>query len=432
MADAAEDVQRAFAIGFLPVIKEVADVLTKELGKPGTINALKGLGKALAGTLRSLISAAKQLPWEQIGTSLKIAGTGAKAILDAFLGLPPWIQTAVLTGWGLNKLTGGALSGIFTGLASGLIKGVLGMNAGVVNINAGVVNGGGIPGAGGKGGFLGGVGGLGKLLVGFTGVGLMALLASEFEDEIQGLSEELSAGWRGLVKDNFGIDIPTISPKDIEWPFGPKNTPTILPEIFGGNGLLGGTAGTPPRRPVPSASRPPPGIGGLGAPDRGGKRLLTGLGNLTSSMNTLNATLSKPKPTPKDAGGAPGAFRPVTKAVEAQKAELGNIKNSMATLNTKVATQTTQQTAELANIKNASATLNTTTNAGLVAATAATTAGNMLSVFQSASQVLARTPPRRRPTTPRRQRGLPDRPRQVRWQSPPAGSSGQSTRSTCP
>ena len=69
-------------------------------------------------------------------------GQGSKAALDLFTGLPPWVQTAVLTGWGLNKLTGGALGTIFTTLSTGLIKGVLGMNAGVVNINAGVVNGG--------------------------------------------------------------------------------------------------------------------------------------------------------------------------------------------------------------------------------------------------------------------------------------------------
>ena len=72
----------------------------------------------------------------------RLLGTGSKALLDAFLGLPPWVQTAVLTGWGLNKLTGGALGGIVGELAKGLIKGVLGINAGVVNINAATVTGG--------------------------------------------------------------------------------------------------------------------------------------------------------------------------------------------------------------------------------------------------------------------------------------------------
>ena len=52
--------------------------------------------------------------------------------------VPPWVQTAVLTGWGLNKLTGGAL-GYRAELGKGLIKGVLGMTAGVVHIKAGTV-----------------------------------------------------------------------------------------------------------------------------------------------------------------------------------------------------------------------------------------------------------------------------------------------------
>ena len=50
--------------------------------------------------------------------------------------LPPWVQTAVITGWGLNKLTGGALGGIVAELGKGLIKGVLGIKAGAVNITA--------------------------------------------------------------------------------------------------------------------------------------------------------------------------------------------------------------------------------------------------------------------------------------------------------
>jgi hypothetical protein len=80
---------------------------------------------------------------------MSMAGKGAKAAFDLFTGLPPWVQTAVITGWGLNKLTGGALGSIIGQLGSGLIKGVLGMNAGVVNINAAVVNGGGgLPGGG--------------------------------------------------------------------------------------------------------------------------------------------------------------------------------------------------------------------------------------------------------------------------------------------
>ena len=71
----------------------------------------------------------------------------------------------------MNKLTGGALSGIVGSLASGLIKGVLGINAGVVNLKAATVVGGGMGGAGaGAGGAV--AGGGAKSIVGRLGRGL--------------------------------------------------------------------------------------------------------------------------------------------------------------------------------------------------------------------------------------------------------------------
>jgi hypothetical protein len=147
--DAMEDARKALAVGFLPIITKVADKLSKLAADPKALASIEAFGKTLAGGLDSLISTAERLPWGAIGSSLQIAGMGAKAVLDAFVALPPWVQTAVLTGWGLNKLTGGALSGIVGELAKGLVKGILGINAGVVNINAAVVNGGGgaLPGA---------------------------------------------------------------------------------------------------------------------------------------------------------------------------------------------------------------------------------------------------------------------------------------------
>ena len=96
---------------------------------------------SISGSIGTIAESVKGLPWESIGNAARLLGTGSKALLDAFLGLPPWVQTAVLTGWGLNKLTGGALTGIVGQLASGLVKGILGINAGVVNINAGTVTG---------------------------------------------------------------------------------------------------------------------------------------------------------------------------------------------------------------------------------------------------------------------------------------------------
>jgi hypothetical protein len=143
--DVSEDAKRGLAEGFLPVITKVADKLKKGLADPATMAKIREFGKTLAGGLDSLLSIAERLPWGTIADSMRLAGAGARTLLDAFTKLPPWVQTAVITGWGLNKLTGGAIGGIVGELGKGLIRGVLGMNAGVVNINAAVVNGGGLP-----------------------------------------------------------------------------------------------------------------------------------------------------------------------------------------------------------------------------------------------------------------------------------------------
>lgn len=149
LADVSEDAKKALAEGFLPILEKVAGFLSKKLADPKVIDDIRTLGKGLADGFDKALSAAAKIPWGTIGDSMKLAGAGAKAALDLFTNLPPWVQTAVITGWGLNKLTGGAVGGIVGELGKGLIKGVLGMNAGVVNINAAVVNGGGggIPGA---------------------------------------------------------------------------------------------------------------------------------------------------------------------------------------------------------------------------------------------------------------------------------------------
>lgn len=184
--DTVRDAQRALAEGFLPVIEKVRDVLSKELAKPQTLANLREFGKNLASGLGHLIDIAMGLPWGAIGDALKLGGAGAKIILDAFMSMPPWVQTAIATGWGLNKLTGGAVTGIIGSLASGLIKGVLGINAGVVNIKAGAVvggAGGGVPGAPGA---AGGIGLLGKVFLIGEAIGLVAAVV--------GVQQEIAAG----------------------------------------------------------------------------------------------------------------------------------------------------------------------------------------------------------------------------------------------
>jgi hypothetical protein len=182
LGDVSEDAKKALAEGFLPVIERVADRLSTAVGDPKFIAGIREFGNTLAGGLDDLISIAEKLPWGTIGESLRIAGVGAKAVLTAFTSLPPWVQTAVLTGWGLNKLTGGALGGIVGELGKGLIKGVLGINAGVVHVNG--------PVAGGPGGVTGGKGGGG--IGGLIGAGVkIALPAALFVGVSEGIGQFL-------------------------------------------------------------------------------------------------------------------------------------------------------------------------------------------------------------------------------------------------
>lgn len=190
LSDTSEDARKALAEGFLPVIQKVADLLQGELAKPETMANIREFGNTLASGLDDLVDIARNLPWGTIGSSLKLAGEGAKTILGVFSSMPPWVQTAILTGWGLNKLSGGALGGIMGELGKGLIKGVLGMNAGVVNIRAGVVNGAG--GAGGAAGALGGSGKLGKAL-GALGIVTSVAGVVATQQEVSGQSSAQAA-----------------------------------------------------------------------------------------------------------------------------------------------------------------------------------------------------------------------------------------------
>jgi hypothetical protein len=283
--DAMEDARKALAVGFLPIITKVADKLSKLAADPKALASIEAFGKTLAGGLDKLISTAERLPWDAIGTSLQIAGMGAKAVLDAFVALPPWVQTAVLTGWGLNKLTGGALSGIVGELGKGLIKGVLGMNAGVVSIKAASVT------------VAGGVPGGGVTPVGGGGAGRLASLGSLImKVTIVGMAAEVAELIKGPVVQT-GIDIhdalgflPTIKPDDLPWPFGPKNTPTILPGFLTPNGILGGTA------PIPQPPDTNTGKGGKGnegptvrVPEN--PRLIEKMGVVATRQNISNERL---------------------------------------------------------------------------------------------------------------------------------------------
>lgn len=233
LKDAVEDAERALAIGFLPVIQEVATFLKTKLSDPKVIDAIKKLGTEGAGLLKDAFEGAKKIPWATIADAFKFMGTGAKAAFDIFSSMPEWVKTAVITGWGVNKLTGGALSGIITEIGKGLIKGVLGMTAGMVNVKAAsvtVIGGAGVPGVV-PGAIPGGPTSTAGKLLGIVSkvfiVGMAAELASEFVPKFDPAS--------------------TLPLQQLSWPWGPRDTPQLtgtLADILGPN-FLGGDAGMP-------------------------------------------------------------------------------------------------------------------------------------------------------------------------------------------
>lgn len=87
--------------------------------------AIERLGNDAANGFQAILGYAKRIPWEAIGDSLRVGAMFARTIMDALMAAPAWLQTAVVTGWGLNKLTGGALTGIAGSLTKAAVSKVL-------------------------------------------------------------------------------------------------------------------------------------------------------------------------------------------------------------------------------------------------------------------------------------------------------------------
>lgn len=219
LADVTEDAQRALAEGFLPVIEKVAKWLSTKFADPKVIADIRSFGGALAGAFDKALAFTQKIPWDSVKDAMTMAGKGAKAAFDMFTAMPPWVQTAVITGWGLNKLTGGAVGSIISQLGSGLIKGVLGMNAAVVNINAGIVNGGGgLPG-GGKGGLPGVPAAVGAAETGWAAGGVAGLAA--IAASIVG-SAAVAAAIIGIENRVTGTTSADIATRNTRGQFGPR------------------------------------------------------------------------------------------------------------------------------------------------------------------------------------------------------------------
>ncbi len=166
----------AITIGteLLPVFADLAEEGTAWLR--GHQPEIKAFAKDLAAGIREAVEWARKLDWDAIARALQSGAGAAKAIAEAFLGLPAPIQQLLATGFVANKVTGGAVGDV-AGLALKTVFRSLAIQAGVVNVSGGVVNGGGLPGGGGVP--AGGGGLLGSILK-VTIVGMAAGVIADF------------------------------------------------------------------------------------------------------------------------------------------------------------------------------------------------------------------------------------------------------------
>ena len=187
MNDAFEDGRKALAIGFLPVLKKVSTMLSAAVADPKTRQALEDFGTSLSGAFDDALEFAKTIPWGSIGNGLGMAAGFAKDLFNAFRSMPPEVQATLVALAGIEKVSGGALSG-FVGELGKFIGGGLKQifAAQVTVIGKSVIGGGGgLPVTGGKGGGIGGA--LGTVLK----VSLVAI-AAEAAIQLWGQKEEIS------------------------------------------------------------------------------------------------------------------------------------------------------------------------------------------------------------------------------------------------
>ena len=383
--DAVEDLQRTFAKALLPIIVKVADKLGKFLGDPKVVAAIEQAGVTLARVFDEMLSTAEKLPWKQIGQGLGVAKDAAKGLLDAFLSMPAWVQTLLIGGVVATKLP--VIGGLVSELGKGLIKGVLGINAGVVNLKAATVVGGGGPVPAGGGGAGGGSKGVGKIAsvlgrlgtaaftlgtVFIAGASLVAL-AQTFQGFITGVGEsqgDLQEKVNATNKQNYTETIANLKATNanLERMNGFEE---IIASGFGGGQITDNFEMAATRIVDAQGLTKDQTVAALAELKRSqkqAKELLLKTPKLDAAILTLERRLktgardrTPAKPLDKVDPRNKVGLGPLVKAGSEQRAELGNIKNAMATLNTKSAAQN----AELGNIKNATATLDTTTGTGL-------------------------------------------------------------------
>jgi hypothetical protein len=87
----------------------------------GMFSQIQAAAGDVAGSLGpAFIAALTSIPWSAVGDVFRIGATFARDALRLFTSAPDWVKAAVVTGWGLNKITGGNLANLLGDAGKGL------------------------------------------------------------------------------------------------------------------------------------------------------------------------------------------------------------------------------------------------------------------------------------------------------------------------
>jgi TP901 family phage tail tape measure protein len=111
-------VAAGFGDQLLPIINETMSDLIDWMNRPEVKTGMANLATDIADGVRDLLAAIKGADFSSTIAVLKGAADVAKAGFDAFRSLPPEVQSLALAAFGINKLTGGALTDIAKGFGN--------------------------------------------------------------------------------------------------------------------------------------------------------------------------------------------------------------------------------------------------------------------------------------------------------------------------
>lgn len=199
IGDAVEDLQKALATALFPAVQKVLPRIREVLSSPEFLKGATDLGEKIAGlfsdenlktgadVLKGLFQTAKDAA-PAIASAAKITGQVVSTAVKMFTSLPKELQTLLIGGLAVNKLTGGLVTNIAGGLISSVLKQLV---SGVVNVQGGVVNvsGAGIGGAAGAGA----VGGGNKLLA----LGIAGAIIAAAVPIGEAFASALPDSWKG-------------------------------------------------------------------------------------------------------------------------------------------------------------------------------------------------------------------------------------------